>query len=136
MADLAITASNVIPGAGAVFEHGIANAAASAGDLAYYDPVAQQYGPHDANAAGVIHALRGMFVTSPLAAGSRCSVQVGGRVAVGAVLTTGMPFIGSANPGKVAPVADLASGWFCNLIGIAFDASNLDISVVNANVAK
>jgi hypothetical protein len=137
MADLSITSTAVLPGTDAVIERGLANAAASAGDLAYYDSATGQYGKHDADSVtAAIRTLRGMFVDSPGAAGAACCVQTKGDVTVGAVLTQGKIYIGSATAGKVAPVADQASGMYANIIGIAKTASVLTINVVNGPAAQ
>jgi len=51
----------------------------------------------------------------------------------GFAATAGAIYILSSNPGKIAPVADLASGWFPVLVYFGKGNSNVNLGVVVTN---
>jgi hypothetical protein len=140
MADLVITASNVVPvstDATNSYVTGITNAAITAGQSVYYDSSTGLYGLFDADSAtAAVHTLVGIAVSSAPASGSAVVVQTGGTVALGTVLTKGLLYVGGAGTaGAVAPSADLGSGDYIHLLGLATSTSVLWIKVVNTLTA-
>lgn len=135
MADLTVTAANVVKGAGATVDYGTANAAITAGQAVYKDPATGKYGLADSNnasatirnASGI--ALNGAANNQPLA------VLTDGPVTIGATLTPGVAYYLSDTPGGICPVADVGSGEYSVILGIASSASVLDVDIQASGVA-
>ncbi|MEJ7933491.1 hypothetical protein WG907_04365 [Sphingobium sp. AN558] len=134
MADLSITAANVIAGTGASGTNGLAGAAITAGQAVYLDKVTQKYLLSDSNsgvaAARAVDglALHAAALNQPLA------VHTKGPIAIGATLAPGVAYYLSDTPGGICPVADVGTGENSILIGIATSASVLKVNVQNSGV--
>jgi hypothetical protein len=134
MADLTITAANVVSGADATVTHGVAGATITAGQAVYRD-AAGAYLLADNNSATVLArtpvgiALHGAALNQPLA------VQTAGDITIGATMTAGVAYYLSDTPGGIGPVADLASGEYPTVIGIAKSTTVLDINISSSGVA-
>jgi len=135
MADLTITAANVIAGAGADTENGTLGAAATAGQVLYKAASDGRWYLADNNAGtaevrgprGI--ALNGGGVNQPV------RVLLSGPVTIGANMTAGVAFYLSDTPGGICPVADLAAGEFPSIIGIATSTTVLAVNFQSAGVA-
>lgn len=111
MADLSITAANVLKSTDAQTEEGIAGATITAGQAVYKDSSDSdklKLADADAvaSAAGVGIALHGAAAGQPL------RYQKGGIITPGATLTKGEHYFVSTTAGGLCPLADLASGDF------------------------
>lgn len=136
MADLSITAASVISAAGSnIDRNGVAGATIAAGQAVYQDAADGRYKLADnnsvtaavRNAVGI--ALNGAANGQPLA------VHKGGDITIGAVLTPGVAYYLSDTPGGIGPVADLASGEYPTVLGIAKSASVLAADINASGVA-
>ena len=58
-----------------------------------------------------------------------------GSINVGAVLTVGVVYVVSTGAGKIAPLADLATGDFLTIIGVATTTSKLTLHSLITGVA-
>jgi hypothetical protein len=135
MADLTITAANVLSGSGARIVHGKAGAAVTAGQTVYQDPADQRFKLADCdNASAAVRALSGIALNGA-ANGQPLAVQFDGEIALGAVLTAGATYYLSPNPGGIAPLADLGSGDFPTVIGLAESTSVLRLGITAAGAA-
>lgn len=56
-------------------------------------------------------------------------------ITIGATMTAGVAYYLSDTPGGICPVADLASGEYPCIIGIAKSASLLDVGIHPSGVA-
>jgi hypothetical protein len=130
MADISITAGNVVPGSGAeVDRNGIAGATITAGKVVYKDGATGKYLLADDDSAtdsarrptGI--ALNGASLNQPLA------VQKSGLVTLGATLTPGLDYYLSDTAGGICPRADLVTPQTVVLIGLATSATVLDIDI-------
>lgn len=137
MADLVITPANVILGGRAKKRTGVAGAAISAGDLLYEDtedgkklkPVLADGTAVQAEVKGI--AAHGAEIGQPVVyAYEDDDMTIGAAVAVGDVL------IASENAGGIAPVADLAAGWRCTVVGVAKSTSKVNFKPVAAGAPK
>lgn len=129
MADIAITAANVLPGANAIKTTGVAGAAITAGQGTYFDTTTQTWKLADNDAAAAAaHHDQGIALTGS-AAGQPIIVQTGGDITIGGTLTPGTAYYLSATPGAICPVADLVSGKTVCQIGLAKSAAVLTIDV-------
>lgn len=135
MPDLSITASSVIQGSDAKTKEGIAGATLAAGDSLYIDTADEnKLKLFDANAVAPANDFAGIALHGA-SSGQPIEYQYEGDITLGSVLTQGHVYIGSNTPGKIAPVADLDSGWTTNVIGVAKSASILTVKKVTAGVA-
>ncbi len=128
MADLAITASQVKAGAGAVEGTGVAGATVTAGQSVYEDATDGRIKLADANlslaaakAKGV--ALHGALANQPI------RYQKGGKAIVGAAAAPakGTIYVVSGTAGGIAPAADLVSGWHATILGVGDGDGGIDL---------
>ena len=136
MADLSITAANVIAAAAATVDRAhAAGATITAGQVVYLDRTDGEYKLADNNSAtAAVRGPRGIALNGA-ADGQPLAVATEGPVAFGAVLTAGVAYYLSDTPGGICPVADLASGEYPTLLGIATSTDVLDVDIHSAGVA-
>lgn len=134
MADLSITAANVVADSAASRETGQAGEAITAGKAVYKSSTSKKWMLADSNSAtaeakkadGI--ALNGAALNQPLV------VCTGGDVTIGATLTPGQPIYLSETPGGLQPAADLGAGENVCLIGLAKSATVLSVAIQNPGV--
>lgn len=134
MADLSITAANVVPGADARTESGTAGATVMAGQAVYLDAATNSYKLADSNGAAALRTPVGLALHGA-AAGQPLTVQKSGDITIGATLTAGVAYYMSDTPGGICPVADIGSGEYACIIGIAKSTTVLDINIQASGVA-
>lgn len=135
MADLSITPSAVIAGAGAALTSGTAGETIAAGKAVYLASATKKWMLADADsvtaearkAVGI--ALNGASLNQPV------DVLTGGDITLGAVLTAGTAYYLSDDPGGICPLADLATGDYICLLGLAKSTSVLTVDIQFPNVA-
>lgn len=136
MADISITAANVIPSAQAIKRDGTAGATITQGQLLYYDNTAGTMKLADSNGAGDLHVVAGIALNAAAAgqpvkyATSDPALVIGATVAIGDVL------VASATPGGIAPAADLATGYFATVLGVAISVTAVNFNPTAAGAAK
>ncbi|MBZ9984937.1 hypothetical protein LB521_27775 [Mesorhizobium sp. BR-1-1-8] len=129
MTDIAITAAGVVAGANAIIENGYAAAAITAGQVVYRD-AAGKYNLADTDSAtAIVRKPRGIALNGA-SIGQPVAIQKSGEIAIGATVTKGVAYYLSGTPGGICPVADIASGDYTAIIGIATSASVLSINIV------
>ena len=132
MADLSITASNVVPDAAANIETVTAGEEIQAGEPIYQDASTQKYLLADAStiaeAAAFGIACNHAYLDQPVTA-----IRSGG-LAMGSILTTGTVYCVSATEGGIAPVADLSSGESVTILGAATTTSKLSVRINRTGV--
>ncbi|MFO6447862.1 hypothetical protein ACLBKU_12015 [Erythrobacter sp. NE805] len=133
MADLSITATAVVPGEAADLQTYIAGATIAAGKSVYLDTDGTV---KLAVANGTATSRRPLGIAvNGASAGQPVEVQRGGRLTVNAVLTKGVAYYQSRTAGGIAPFADLVTGDFPTLLGIAQSTTVLDVVVREAGSA-
>ena len=134
MANLTITAANVIQGSGAVTSTGIAGVAVTAGQSVYLDTTDSKYKLADADASASVNesaiALHAAAADQPL------TVQTGGTLAIGATIAIGSAYYVSTTAGSICLESDLSSGDFPYLLGYATAAGTITMFRKNFGVAK
>lgn len=135
MADLTITAANVVAGSGADIESGTAGATITAGQTVYKNATTGRYALADADETSPAAARqpRGIALNGA-SDGQPLQVHRDGRLNIGATLTPGTAYYLSPNPGGIAPLADVLSGDDIVLIGLAASASDLLVKIVATGV--
>lgn len=130
MADLTITPANVVSGSGArMAPEAVAGETITAGKAVYKSSTTHKWMLADSNSAtaearvpdGI--ALNGAALNQPLA------VQASGPITIGATLTAGTDYWTSDTPGGLCPRADIGSGEYATLVGVATSTSVLNIDI-------
>jgi len=136
MTDVSITAANVQKEAGTGFSEGVAGASVTAGQVLYEDATdSHKLKLADANASQATSRAVGIALHAA-AAGQPLKYLREGPITIGATLVVGQVYIVSATPGGIAPVSDLATGWFTGILGIAIDADTLYVDITTPGIAK
>lgn len=135
MADLTITAASVISGAGGRVEHGKAGVAVTAGQVVHHDAASDSFKLSDSNSATAAIRDADGITLHAAALGQPLAVHTRGPLTIGAVLTPGQTYALSETPGGIQPVADLASGEYPTILGMATSTTVLNVKIQSAGVA-
>lgn len=133
MANLSITATNVIPASGYSYQDGIAGATIAAGETVYLDSATDTFKLADSNGTAAASAVRGIALHS-VVSGQPIRVVTGGTVAIGAVMTAGVSYYQSATAGKLCPYADLTTNDRVVHVGYAATTGNLVLRIFETGV--
>lgn len=135
MADLSITAANVVHASDAVKEAGVAGATITAGQVVYRDAADGKYKLADNDSAtAAVRSPRGIALHGA-SANQPLTIQRSGDITIGATLTAGVAYYLSSTAGGICPVADLGAGDYPTIIGIAESAAVLNIKLHEAGAA-
>ena len=133
MVDIVITAASVQPGTdaeGAQFEAGIAGASITAGQPVYLDSTTNTYKLADNNdTSAALSVVRGIALHAA-ATGQPLKIQTRGPITIGATVASGSVYVLSATAGGIAPVADLATGNRCTILGVGLNGSTTRLVLV------
>ncbi len=135
MADLTITAANVLAGAGAAVSRGVAGATVTAGQAVYLDTSDGKWKLADNNSATAAVRSPDGIALNGASNGQPLSVLTAGPITIGAALTAGVAYYLSDTPGGICPVADLATGEYPTVIGIATSTTVLNVQINSSGVA-
>lgn len=136
MADLSITGTSVVTGdSSGIDRNGFAGATIAAGQAVYRDAATGRWLLADSNSATVAARVPGGIALNGAANGQPLAVQTGGDVTVNAVLTAGVAYYLSDTPGGICPVADVGSGEYSCVMGIAKSTSVLHLDINPSGVA-
>lgn len=134
MADLTITAANVMPGANAQTVTGIAGAALTAGKAVFLDTVTNTWKLAGSNSATVSERAANGIALNGASAGQPVEVQTGGDITIGAAVVQGVAYYTSGVAGGICPVADIVAGMQSQVVGIAKSATTLSLFFATAGV--
>lgn len=135
MSDLSITAANVVAGSGARTVDGTAGASVTAGQVVYLDSSTNTYKLADCDSATAAVRSPDGIALHAAASGQPLEVLTRGPVTIGATMTAGVAYYLSPNPGGICPVADVLSGDYPTIIGIATSTTVLDVLFHESGVA-
>lgn len=134
MADLTVTAANVLASATATIQYGKAGGTITAGMSVYKDAADGLIKPARANAAGTAE-LAGV-AQNGAANGQPVAFVVGGDYNPGATVVVGKVYVLSAAvAGAIAPVDDLALGNRVSVLGVGVTTSSIRVRIINSGVA-
>ena len=134
MADLSITAANVLLQNGGLRFAGTAGVAVTAGQVVYLEASTQTLKLCDVNSATAEARVPYGIALHAAGAGQPLTVATSGPVAIGATMTAGVAYYASGTPGGIRPAADNTTGDYVALLGLAASTTvlNLDIQAPGA----
>lgn len=135
MVDLVVTAANVVAGVGASIKTGTAGAAISAGEALYEDATdsnSLKGAQHDGTAEEA--AFVGIALNDA-AVGQPVQYITSGPLTMGAILTAAQVYVVGAAPGGIAPIADLGTGDYTSIVGVATSGTVLELKPYVSGVA-
>lgn len=135
MADLSITAANVIAGSGATKKLGTAGATITAGKAVYLDESDSKYKLADCDSATAAVRSPAGIALNGASDGQPLVVLEAGPVTIGATMAAGIAYYLSPNAGGICPVADVLTGDYPVILGIATSTTVLDVNIQEAGVA-
>lgn len=125
MADLTITAANVVAASNATRVTGTAGETITAGQPVYAKSSDSYHlWKCDANFSADTAAAVGIALHAA-SDGQPLTYITAGDVDLGATLVEGTVYVVSATAGGIAPAADLTTGWYTTVLGVATTSSNL-----------
>jgi hypothetical protein len=136
MADLSITAANVVAGSGAKKVTGTAGATIVAGEAVYYDTATSTYKLADTDSATAAVRSPAGIALNGAAANQPVTVLTSGPITIGATVAVGDVYYLSGTPGKLAPFADVAAGDYPCIIGICTSTTVLNVKIQEAGAVK
>jgi hypothetical protein len=132
MADLTITAANVLPGSGATVKYGTSGATIAAGKTVYLDPADNKWKLADSNgASALIRQTKGIALNGA-SDGQPIAVLTEGPITIGAAVTLGTAYYQSDTPGGICPVADVGAGEEPTVIGVATSTTVISVKLNSA----
>lgn len=134
MTDLVVTAANVLQGAGAVTEAGVLGGTVTAGQAVYKDATGAWLAADSDSATALARSAKGIALTGG-GLGQPVVVQKSGEITIGATMTAGIAYYLSNTAGGICPVADVGSGEYAGLIGIAKSTTVLSLGFNYSGVA-
>lgn len=134
MAEISPVAASVVAGANADYYRGLAGATIVPGSPVYLDATTNRLMGADANASAETAQVAGIALHNA-SAEQPLKIQTAGDITIGATIVLSTIYILGA-AGQLAPAADLASGWYCSVVGVAVSATVLRLGILNSRALK
>lgn len=134
MADLTVTAANVLAGTNAIKKTVKAAAAITAGQPIYRASDGR-YGVVDSDSATAEARVPAGIALNNAGANQPVIMQTAGDITIGATLAVGTIYVASDTAGGIMPVADLETGDYVTIIGVAISTSVLRLAITSSGVA-
>lgn len=134
MTDISITAANVVAASDASRAIGVAGAAITAGQAVYLASATKKWMLADADSATAEARKAGGIALNGAALNQPLAVATSGDVTIGGTLVAGTAVYVSGTPGGLCPVADVATGDYPCIVGMAKSATVLAINIQFPNV--
>ncbi|MEN9932351.1 MAG: Rhizobium phage 16-3 [Pseudomonadota bacterium] len=135
MADITITSSSVAAAGATDVADCTAGATITAGQVVYLESSSNTVKLADADSATAeVRSPYGIALNGG-ASGQPIKVLRRGSVTIGATLTAGLAYYLSKTAGGICPVADIASGGYATVLGIATSTSVLKVQILESGVA-
>jgi hypothetical protein len=130
MADISITAANVLRGSNARVESGTFGATVTQGQVVYRDAADGRFKLADCDSGTAAAKIPYGIALNSGAAGQPADVQISGDITIGGTLSPGLPYFLTPNPGGIGLIAEVAVGDDYTLLGIASSASVLKMGIL------
>lgn len=137
--DVVVTASAVAPisgvgfGTDTIIRQGTAGATITAGQSIYLDAATTMWKLTDANLSSTTGVAKGIALNGA-SSGQPIAVAVGGHLTCGFTATVGKIYVTSANAGGIAPVDDLASGWYTGVLCVGLTSTTVGLVLYTSGV--
>jgi hypothetical protein len=135
MADLTITAANVVAGSGSVQETNLAGETIAAGKSVYKSSTTKKWMLADSNSATAEARKAGGIALNGASLNQPITVHKAGDLTLGAVLTAGTAYYLSDTPGGICPLADVGAGEYVCQLGLAKSTTVLAVDIQFPNVS-
>lgn len=135
MSALSVTPANVLKGASASTNQGIAGATITAGQPIYLDSATSTVKLADADASTTTATVIGIALNGASAGQPISWVTGDGDFTPGATLVSGESYYLGSTAGAINPVGDLATGWYPVLLFIAKSTTKAVMQIVVQNTA-
>ncbi len=136
MADIVVTAGNVVKGTGSLTRSGIAGAAITAGQVVYLDAAdANKIKVVDSDSVTVAARVPAGIALNSASVGQPVTYQYDGLITIGGTVEVGRIYVASDNAGGIMPAADLEAGDFTSILGIGVSATQIDLQLHHGGVA-
>ncbi len=136
MTDLSITATAIIPGSNAVTKRGSAGETIAAGKAVYKSSTTNLVMLADSNSATAEARTADGIALNGGATGQPIEYQTSGDLTTNAVLTANTAYFMSDTPGGICPIADVGSGEYLQLLGIAKSTTVLMVLLATTGVSN
>lgn len=136
MADLTLTAANVVKGTTAKTKHGVLGAVVTAGQTVYLDTTTATYKLADCDSATAAARYPSGIALNGGAIGQPVEVLYEGPITIGGTVAAGVPYFQSGTAGGICPAADMASGDYNTFIGWGQSTTVIDVTFVEAGVVQ
>lgn len=137
MADLTVTAANVVAGTDSVFEYGVLGATVTAGQVLYKDTTASDvWKLADNNGATALIRTPVGIALNGGSSGQPVKVHKSGSYTSGATMTAGLAYYLSDTPGGLCPIADVGAGEYVSFIGVATSTTVLKVNITVSGVSN
>lgn len=134
MADISVTAANVVPQGGATLETGFAGATITAGQVVYKEAATGLFKLTDTDSATAeVKQAYGIALNGG-STGQPITVVKDGPVTIGGTLGLGLAYYASNTPGGICPAADVATETVV-FLGLSASTSVLNLRIINSGVA-
>jgi erythromycin esterase-like protein len=135
MTDIVITAANVLAASNAERDQGIAGETITAGKAIYLAATTNRWMLADSNSATAEARQAKAIALNGASVGQPVAFQKSGDITIGGTLTAGQAVYLSDTPGGLCPLADVGSGEYVCLIGLAKSTSVLAMGIQYPGVA-
>lgn len=134
MADITVTAANVVTYSGATVASGTAGATITAGQLLYADSTdSSKLKLADADNSSATATIVGISLNGA-SDGQPVDYVTAGGINPGGTVTVGTIYVASGTAGGLAPHGDLMSNDYVSLIGVGTTASRIEMKIQNSGV--
>jgi hypothetical protein len=134
MADVSVTAAEVLVDSGTVTLDGILGTTVTAGQTVYQDSAdSNKFKLADCDASSATATVKGIALNGG-GSGQPVKVAISGTLDPGFTVTVGTIYVQSGTAGAICPATDLASGDYVTIVGVGITASQLRILMVNSGV--
>ena len=135
MADLTITAANVVPVTGYSKTTGVAGATITAGQPVYIDTTdSNKMKACDVDASVLAATVAGIALHGA-SNGQPLSYITSGDITIGATVAVGIHYVASDTAGGIMPIADLDSGDYVSRLGYGISTTQIRMDIKNLGLA-
>lgn len=136
MADLTITAANVVAGSNPGTDTYLAGETITAGQALYLASATKKFMKADADSGTAEAKVATHIALNGASANQPVQGQKSGTITIGATMTAGATYFLSGTAGGICPDADVGAGENVCLIGIALSTSVLSLSFRAPGVSR